>query len=148
MALLASPEQRQALDRIGGLMSLLEGHGDMVMNRAAEGRAAQAPRFASVLQQRRQRSGRGQAGELPGGPRRQAQAVRAGERFIEAVEKAGGRELFQRVWQGPEWLPTLAEIRQPWRLDIEEPRGSGARPDQVPGRAPGYGAGRPRAAVQ
>ncbi len=29
-----------------------------------------------------------------------------GERFIEAVEKAGGRELFERVWQGPEWLPT------------------------------------------
>ncbi len=58
MALLASPEQRQALDRIGGFMSLLEGHGDMVMNRAAEGRIPQAQRFARVLQQRRQRRGR------------------------------------------------------------------------------------------
>jgi uncharacterized protein (DUF2342 family) len=36
-----------------------------------------------------------------------------GERFIEAVERAGGPDLFQRVWDGPEWLPTLAEIRQP-----------------------------------
>ena len=28
VALFASPEQREAMDRVGGLMSLLEGHGD------------------------------------------------------------------------------------------------------------------------
>jgi uncharacterized protein (DUF2342 family) len=36
-----------------------------------------------------------------------------GERFIEAVEVAGGRGLLDKVWQGPEWLPSWAEIRAP-----------------------------------
>ena len=36
-----------------------------------------------------------------------------GEQFIEAVEKEGGRALFDRAWEAPENLPTLAEIRDP-----------------------------------
>jgi uncharacterized protein (DUF2342 family) len=36
-----------------------------------------------------------------------------GEKFVEAVEGAGGPELLARVWRGPEWLPTLDEIRAP-----------------------------------
>ena len=37
-----------------------------------------------------------------------------GERFIAAVERAGGTELARpRAWEGPENLPTLAEIRDP-----------------------------------
>ena len=47
-----------------------------------------------------------------------------GERFIEAVEKAGGRELFDRVWQGPEWLPSMGEIREPSRW-VERAQGLG-----------------------
>jgi coenzyme F420 biosynthesis associated uncharacterized protein len=113
VALLASPEQRQALDQIGGLMSLLEGHGDIVMNRAAEGHAAQASRFASVLQQRRQRSGAAKVVSSLVGLDAKLKQYEQGERFIEAVERAGGPDLFQRVWDGPEWLPTLAEIRHP-----------------------------------
>jgi uncharacterized protein (DUF2342 family) len=37
----------------------------------------------------------------------------AGERFIEAVEAVGGPTLLARVWEGPEMLPTLLEIREP-----------------------------------
>jgi uncharacterized protein (DUF2342 family) len=36
-----------------------------------------------------------------------------GERFIEAVEEAGGPQLLERAWQRPEWLPSLPEIRDP-----------------------------------
>jgi uncharacterized protein (DUF2342 family) len=36
-----------------------------------------------------------------------------GEKFVHAVEVAGGPELFNSVWRGPEWLPSLAEIRDP-----------------------------------
>ena len=36
-----------------------------------------------------------------------------GEHFVESVEAAGGPELMARVWEGPEWLPTLEEIRDP-----------------------------------
>ena len=36
-----------------------------------------------------------------------------GEHFVRAVETAGGRELFDHVWSGPESLPTIDEIRDP-----------------------------------
>ena len=36
-----------------------------------------------------------------------------GERFIAAVEGSGGPALLDRAWRGPEWLPTLEEIRNP-----------------------------------
>ena len=51
--LLASPAQREVLDKIGGLMSLLEGHGDITMDRAGADRIPSAHRFARVLRERR-----------------------------------------------------------------------------------------------
>jgi uncharacterized protein (DUF2342 family) len=36
-----------------------------------------------------------------------------GEKFIAAVEKSGGPKLLDRAWKGPEWLPSLTEIRDP-----------------------------------
>ena len=113
LALFASPEQRQALDGIGGFMSLLEGHGDIVMNRAASGRVPDAANFAGVLRARRQLGALARAVSMVAGLDAKLKQYEQGERFIEAVEVAGGRELFDLVWRGPEWFPTLAEIRQP-----------------------------------
>jgi uncharacterized protein (DUF2342 family) len=36
-----------------------------------------------------------------------------GERFIEAVEAEGGPDLLAAVWQSPDQLPDLTEIRDP-----------------------------------
>jgi uncharacterized protein (DUF2342 family) len=51
-----------------------------------------------------------------------------GEKFIEAVEAEGGPELFNRVWTGPELLPTVAEIRDPaaWISRVRADTGTGA----------------------
>jgi coenzyme F420 biosynthesis associated uncharacterized protein len=114
VTLIATPEQRETLDRISGLMSLLEGHGDITMDRAGEGFIPSADRFGRVLRQRRQQS-QGLARllqKLIGLEAKLAQ-YEQGERFIEAVEKKGGTELLEQAWQGPEFLPTLAEIREP-----------------------------------
>jgi coenzyme F420 biosynthesis associated uncharacterized protein len=113
VALLASPEQRQVLDRVGGLMSLLEGHGDIVMNRAAQASVPQAARFARVLQARRQRKGAGRMVSSLVGLDAKLKQYQQGEAFIQAVEQAGGRELFDVIWEGPDRLPTLAEVRDP-----------------------------------
>ena len=114
MALLATPEQACALDQVQGMMSLLEGHGDITMDRAGAGRVLSAERFGRVLRQRRQ--------EAKGAVKLLQQAIgldaklrqyEAGERFIEAVEAAGGTSLLARVWEAPERLPSLDEVRHP-----------------------------------
>src|SRR5688572_30070784 len=53
VGVLATPEQREVLDRIGGMMSLLEGHGDVTMDRAGKGLIPSAERFSRVLHERR-----------------------------------------------------------------------------------------------
>ncbi|HEY2430197.1 MAG TPA: zinc-dependent metalloprotease, partial [Acidimicrobiales bacterium] len=116
MALLATPEQAEVLGQVQALMSLLEGHGDVTMDRAAADRIPNAERFSRVLRQRRQ--------ETKGAAKLLQQAIgldakmrqyEAGERFIEKVEAAGGPALLARVWEAPERLPTLEEIKEPIR---------------------------------
>jgi coenzyme F420 biosynthesis associated uncharacterized protein len=114
MALVASPEQRQVLDQVSGLMSLLEGHGDVTMDRAGAGLVPSADRFSRVLRQRRQ-SARGLARliqQLVGLEAKLAQ-YQQGEQFIEEVERVGGPSLLEVAWERPENLPSIAEIRDP-----------------------------------
>ena len=112
--MLATPEQKQALSRISGMMSLLEGHGDVTMDRAGAGEVPGAAHFSRVLHERRTQA-RGLTkliSKLLGLDAKMRQYAE-GERFVEAVESAGGPPLLARVWEGPEWLPSLEEIRDP-----------------------------------
>ena len=112
--LLASPAQREVLDKIGGLMSLLEGHGDVTMDRAGADRIPSAHRFARVLRERR-------ANSTPVakllqrllGIEAKINQYAQGEAFIAEVERLGGAEALDPVWRGASWLPTLAEIKEP-----------------------------------
>ena len=125
-AILATPQQREILERIGGLMSLLEGHGETVMNRAAGHRVPNAWRFERVMKTRREAAGglSRLLNKLVGFEAKLNQYAE-GERFIEFVERTGGRSLFEQVWRGPQWLPTLGEIRAPqsWidRIQVLDP---------------------------
>jgi coenzyme F420 biosynthesis associated uncharacterized protein len=114
MGILASPEQRLALSRISGMMSLLEGHGDVTMDRAGAGAVPGAAGFSQVLHQRRtQAKGFTKLMSRLLGLEAKLRQYAEGEKFVQAVEAAGGPDLLARVWQGPEWLPTLDEIRSP-----------------------------------
>ena len=114
IGLVATPEQLEALQRIQALMSLLEGHGDVTMDRAGAGSVPGAARFSQVLRERRQQV-KGPAKLLQHllGLEAKLRQYAEGERFVNAVESAGGADLFNRVWNGPECLPSLAEIRSP-----------------------------------
>ncbi len=112
-------------------MSLLEGHGEVVMNRAGAGSVPSAWRFEQVLRARREAS-RGLSrllGRLVGLEAKLNQYAE-GERFITTVENEGGRVLFDRVWTGPRFVPTLAEIREP-QLWIDRVDGDGTPTDAV-----------------
>jgi coenzyme F420 biosynthesis associated uncharacterized protein len=112
--LLASPDQRDLFGRIGGMMSLLEGHGDVTMDRAGEGHVPSAPRFARALRERRrQGSSMAKLAQRALGIDAKLKQYAQGEAFIAYVERHGGENALDPAWRGPEWLPTLAEIRAP-----------------------------------
>ena len=124
VALVAGPEQRAVLHKVQGLMSLLEGHGDVTMDRAGAEKIPSAERFSRVLRERRRAvSPLVRLLQQLIGLEAKMRQYELGERFIEAVEAEGGPELLERAWQGPEWLPTLAEIRDPalWISRAREP---------------------------
>ncbi|HEY5886554.1 MAG TPA: zinc-dependent metalloprotease [Acidimicrobiales bacterium] len=122
-AVLATPDQRLALDRVAGLMSLLEGHGDVTMDRAGADQIPSAERFGRVLRQRRQQTnGLARLLQRLMGLEAKLAQYELGERFIEAIEAVGGPTALDAVWEDPARLPTLAEIRDPagWlaRIDL------------------------------
>jgi coenzyme F420 biosynthesis associated uncharacterized protein len=112
--MIAGPEQRHAIEAVGGLMSLLEGHGDITMDRAGGDLVPSAERFSRALSQRR--------AEVKGMARfvRQLLGIEAkmrqyeqGEAFISHIERERGVGFLDRVWASPDRLPTLAEIKDP-----------------------------------
>jgi putative hydrolase len=114
VALLAGEEQHAVLMQVQGMMSLLEGHGDVTMNRAAGGRIPEAARFHRTLHdRRRQTTPPARLLQKVLGLEAKLKQYEQGERFIAAVEAAGGPELFECIWDGPENLPTLPEVRDP-----------------------------------
>jgi coenzyme F420 biosynthesis associated uncharacterized protein len=135
LVLLAGPEQYEAIQKVTGLMSLLEGHGDVTMDRAGADRIPSAERFSRVLRQRRRQRGPAKVFSTLIGLDAKLRQYEEGERFIAAVEAEGGSELLNQAWNGPLWLPTMAEIRDPalWTARI----GSGV--DQLPEASPNAG---------
>jgi len=95
------------------MMSLLEGHGDITMDRAGADLIPHAARFGEVLRQRRRQRGLATAVTVLVGLDAKLRQYEQGERFIEAVEQGGRPGLLTRVWDGPDWLPSWSEIRQP-----------------------------------
>jgi coenzyme F420 biosynthesis associated uncharacterized protein len=125
VAVVSTPEQQAVFNATAGLMSLLEGHGDVVMDRAGADVIPSAARFARVLRERRQRLNPlarliqrlvGLEGKLS--------QYAAGERFIAEIEAVGGERAIDACWVRPENLPSLDEIRAPasWmeRVGLEE----------------------------
>lgn len=114
LGLLASPEQREVMARIGGLMSLLEGHGDITMTRAAGDLVPNAARFERILRERRRTTTPLTRAVLRlTGVEAKLNQYAAGVRFIEAVEEVGGPRVVDHCWQGADRLPTLDEVRAP-----------------------------------
>ncbi|MGH8928444.1 MAG: zinc-dependent metalloprotease [Acidimicrobiia bacterium] len=112
LGLLATPEQRQAIDRVQALMSLLEGHGHVVMDRIGARILPTQERMSSILKARRKDPRTAAFFRLTGMEMKMRQ-YELGEKFIAAIEAKAGWSTLDRAWLGPEWLPTLAEIEQP-----------------------------------
>lgn len=123
--LLVSEEQLEALSKLSCLMSIAEGHGDWVMDRAGGAALSESWRFSSVLSQRRN-SATGLARLLQQllGLESKLKQYERGEKFISAVEASvPGSSV--RLWEAPESIPNLDELTTPglWllRLGLKDP---------------------------
>jgi coenzyme F420 biosynthesis associated uncharacterized protein len=113
VALLASDEQRGALANVQALMSLLEGHGNAVMNQLGREHVAGQARMARVLHARRQSAGMAAFLQKLVGLESKMRQYEVGEAFVAAVEREAGPRGIDAAWRGPEFLPTVEELSRP-----------------------------------
>ncbi|ADD40542.1 zinc-dependent metalloprotease [Stackebrandtia nassauensis] len=112
--LVTSPRQREIVDRLTAMMTLIEGHADYVMD-------AIGPDVVSHVEELRKRFDRRRAS----GSAAQRVVRRAlgmdlklkqytqGKKFTAAVVDQVGIDGFNAVWEQPSHLPTLSEIDDP-----------------------------------
>ncbi|MFV1959086.1 MAG: zinc-dependent metalloprotease, partial [Planctomycetota bacterium] len=94
---------RAVLEKVSGLMSLLEGHGDVTMDRAGAGRIPSAERFGRVLRQRRlQANPLAKLVQKLIGLEAKMNQYQQGEAFIAAVEASGRPGLLDTAWERAE----------------------------------------------
>lgn len=113
VGLLATPEQRGLLSQVQALMSLLEGHGNVVMNHLGRRCVAGQERMARVLQARREARGLSAQVQKLLGLEMKMRQYELGEAFVEAVERAAGLRAIDAAWRAPEMLPTMEELSDP-----------------------------------
>ncbi len=109
-----TPAQRALLDKLTAVMTLVEGHGDYVMD-------AVGPRVVPTVEHIREKFSqrRGSAGRLEQIFRRllgidlKMKQYEQGSRFVSTVVEEAGMAGFNKVWTSPETLPTRNELANP-----------------------------------
>jgi coenzyme F420 biosynthesis associated uncharacterized protein len=112
--LFSTAEQRAVMDRLTGVMSLLEGHADVVMDGVGPRVIPTVDHIRRKFNQRRQGAGYLDRvlRRLLGLDAKMAQ-YRDGAAFVHAVVDKVGMEDFNAVWAAPANLPSKAEIGDP-----------------------------------
>src|SRR5215475_4322952 len=109
-----TPQQRQILDRMTAVMTLVEGHGDYVMD-------AVGPEIVPSVAEIRAKftARRGSAGRMEQAIRRilgidlKMKQYEQGSRFVRTVVAEAGMPAFNKVWTSPDTLPTKDELAEP-----------------------------------
>ena len=114
VGLFVDADQREALSKLGGLMSVLEGHGDLIMSRAAVGVITESDRFEEVLHKRRESPSvfNKLISQLLGLDAKIRQ-YEEGRKFLEAIELAGGTSAVMTLFESSDNFPDLGEISAP-----------------------------------
>lgn len=112
--LIMSPDQRRLFSHMQAMMAVIEGYSNYIMN--AVGRDLM-PDYDHIHRQFENRQKHRSSAELLfirlTGLDMKLEQYRLGESFINEVTRLRGHDFAQRVWEGPELLPDLAELRQP-----------------------------------
>ena len=126
-----TPRQREILDRLTAVMTLVEGHGDYVMDAVGPKVVPSVAEIRAKFSARRVSAGRiEQAIRRILGIDLKMKQYEQGAQFVKTVVDEAGMEVFNKVWTSPETLPTRDEITNPraWlgRVDGAAQDGSSA----------------------
>jgi coenzyme F420 biosynthesis associated uncharacterized protein len=109
-----TPRQREILDRLTAVMTLVEGHGDYVMDAVGPMVVPSVAEIRAKFSARRTSAGRiEQAIRRILGIDLKMKQYEQGARFVKAVVQEAGMGVFNKVWTSPETLPTMDEITSP-----------------------------------
>jgi coenzyme F420 biosynthesis associated uncharacterized protein len=114
LALVRDPRQREVLDRVTAVMSLVEGHAEYVMDGVGPDVVPSVRTLRKRFAQRRK--GRGPIDRVLRrllGLEQKMKQYADGRTFVGGVVDLVGMEGFNRVWTGPENLPRIAELTDP-----------------------------------
>jgi uncharacterized protein (DUF2342 family) len=107
-------ERWQLVEQMQATMSLIEGHAEHTMDAVGAEVLPSLPRLRAALNRRRETRG------LPWrvlerllGLELKMKQYEVGKRFCDAVVQAEGPRALARVWEGPELLPSTAELATP-----------------------------------
>lgn len=131
MEYLMTDEQRALFRETQAVMSLLEGFGDHVMDAVGKDLVPGVERISARFHGRReQRTTFERAMLRITGMDLKMEQYRKGEAFVAGIEQRAGAVALRRLWDGPETLPTAAEIDDPgaWvrRMGLNQLGGGGS----------------------
>lgn len=111
-----TPEQKEILDRLTAVMTLVEGHGDYVMDAVGPSVVPTVADIRAKFQHRREGGSRldRTVRKLLGVDLKMKQYAE-GSTFVRTVVEQVGMDDFNKVWTSPETLPTQDEISDPAR---------------------------------
>jgi coenzyme F420 biosynthesis associated uncharacterized protein len=123
--LMIGADRRGALDRIQAFMAVLEGYAEHVMDAVGASVLDDLPGLRSALgKRRRDRSGFLKLIDRLLGMDLKLRQYEQGKAFCDGVVARAGIEGLNRVWSGPEAMPTIPELSDPaaWLARTERPR--------------------------
>ncbi len=109
-----TPEQKAVLDRVTAVMTLVEGHGDYVMDAVGPSVVPSVAEIRAKFQRRREGGSRmDQLIRRLLGIELKMKQYAEGSKFVRTVVEEAGMDGFNQVWTSPETLPTRDEIAAP-----------------------------------
>ena len=137
--MLQSPSQRQVLDRVTGLMSLLEGHAEHVMDGVGPAVVPSVHTIRARFQERRTARGNPLDRVLRRvlGLDLKALQYAEGKHFVDTVVEQVGMAGFNRVWESPQTLPSRSDITDPSAWVRRVHGGESVSPDGAVASTPG-----------
>lgn len=109
-----SPEQRDLFNRLQALMSIIEGYSNYIMNAVGARLLPTYDLIKERIEQRAERRGTIEKFFIRiTGLALKMEQYKLGENFINSVAAQHGIQVANRIWEGPEMLPTMDELHSP-----------------------------------